>query len=443
MRELDLQADDPEDYQERLVRVYGAEYVIGRYLGEGGERFVHELVNRRSRIVTHTISILRDQHNAAEISATLLKNLNTLRRLGCPVVPDHMIVYGHGGVFEIREGAEQSDLDEQMMSALLADRIDEAGAIGRRILDANPYNTHALSYLGFIEGEHGDALAGLELMLSAVKIEPNTRAYKVNLLRCARVVGAFWTFWWQFEELRKKWPFDHSADSLAVEAYLAVGQPEKAAELQLDDDMAQTVRREVEFKKRADAIMGSPFILDGTLATNAQTRDTLARAYALYPQAPQIAVNYGLALLLCEQGREAHDVLAAIVPVIAQPVRTEFLGCMAFGLAIDGDWDGAVRLLGMVVHFLGPKIQPVDLPGWPIWWQEETGMLIYSRHKSPSRLVAQSILNAGPEKIGPEVHSLLKLYDRFDTLMAQGGQSGNSTREGIAELDQPFDDTKT
>ena len=36
MRELDLAEDDPDDYEGRLVRWYGAEYVIGPFVGEGG-----------------------------------------------------------------------------------------------------------------------------------------------------------------------------------------------------------------------------------------------------------------------------------------------------------------------------------------------------------------------------------------------------------------------
>jgi len=60
MRELDLAEDDPDEYEGRLVRWCGAEYVIGPFVDEGGERIVHELINVRSRLSLHFIKVLKD-----------------------------------------------------------------------------------------------------------------------------------------------------------------------------------------------------------------------------------------------------------------------------------------------------------------------------------------------------------------------------------------------
>src|SRR5262250_241391 len=104
MTELDLRTDDPEEFQGRVVRLDGAEYEIGPPLGEGGERYVHELINRRFGRSTHVILILRDQENAADISSKALETLQQLRGHGLPMIHDHFTVHAHGGVFELREG---------------------------------------------------------------------------------------------------------------------------------------------------------------------------------------------------------------------------------------------------------------------------------------------------------------------------------------------------
>jgi hypothetical protein len=414
--ELDLQSDDPEEYEGRVVRLDGAEYEIGPYLGEGGERFVHELVNRRFGRSTHVILILRDQENAACISAQLRENLEKLRSFGLSVVHDHITVRAHGGVFELREGLHLTEVESEMGSAVNAGRDNEAAALAEHILATETDNFVALNVLAFVAGKRGDPLAGLRLALAALRIEPNTKASKVVAMRCALTAGAFETFWWQFEDLVTKWPNEHSADELAATAYLTVGTPEKATGLRLDGELAEHVQQAVRAKEEADEVMRASFALQDTPDQNGRNRDILETAYRLYDRSPYIAVNYGLALMRCDQGRAAHDVLAKIVPVLATRLRAEVIGYMAFGLAIDHDWAGAYRLLDCLTTLLDDEaIKPADLPGWPLWWFERDQMMLYAKTHKPFRLIARVIAHTRADQVRPAVRAMALLYERHPT----------------------------
>lgn len=411
MTELDLQSDDPEEFQGRVLRLDGAEYEIGPYVGEGGERFVHELINRRFGRATHLILILRDQRNAADVSARALAGLDWLRDCGVPVIHDHTTVRAHGGVFELREAMTPTAVEFEMERALVTLRLDEAATLANRVLATEPDNFVALNCLAFVAARQGDPHGGLKQALAALEIEPYTRTCKIATLRCALAAGAFRTFWWQFEDLRAKWPNDHSVDELAAEAHLTVGTPEQAVGLRLGEESAERVRQAVHAKERADEVMRADFTLADTPEHNARNREILERAYGLYDRSPFIAVNFGFALLRCDQGRAAHDVLAGILPMLPGRYHADFFGYMAFGLAIDRDWTQAYRLLDSMTTRLGDEgIQPADLPGWPLWWVEGERMVIYSRTHQPFRLIAQVLGHIGADRVRPAVRAMALLY---------------------------------
>ncbi|ALG08469.1 hypothetical protein [Kibdelosporangium phytohabitans] len=413
MTDLDLTSDDPDEFEGRVVRLDGAEYVIGKYLGEGGERFVHELVNRRFGRGTHVILILRNQPRAAEISANALEALQRTRdALGAKyVIHDHFTVRAHGGVFEMREGIERTGTELEMERLLRSGRQAEAVAIAERLLTGNPDNFLALIALAAARGNGGDPYDALELALAALRIEPNTRACKVTLMQCALVANAFQTFWWQYEDLRAKWPNDRSTDDLAASAHMTMGTPDKAVDLKLSDEVAAMVQREVAAKHSADEVMKTTFKLEDSPEHNERNRGILAQAYQLYRYSTYIAVNYGLVLLRSGDGRAAYDVLIRIVPVLDSRRRPEFYGFLAFGLAVDGDWPAAYRMLDLMTQSLGDNdIKPADLPGWPLWWIEDKGAMLYSRTHRPFQLIAQVLRHVGSGQVRPEVRAMALLY---------------------------------
>ena len=63
---LNLEEDDPEEYEGRLVRLDGVDYKIGPWIGEGAECIVHSLVNQRSQLALHLVRFIKDAGRADE-----------------------------------------------------------------------------------------------------------------------------------------------------------------------------------------------------------------------------------------------------------------------------------------------------------------------------------------------------------------------------------------
>lgn len=372
------------------MRLDGAVYVIGRALAAGGGRFVHDLLNHRFGRPTHEIQILRHHRNNP------------------PPTDDHTVIRAHGGVFELRERVSMTPAEASLQAAV---DVDQIAAQAERILTSEPNNFVALNSLALAVAKHGDPLAGLNLAVRAVEIEPYTRACKVTVMQCALAAAAFSTFWWQFNDLRTKWPNDHCADDLAAMAHLIVGAPEKATDLRLQDDIAEEVAQALNAKKAAHDVMGASFTLEDTKEHNTRNREILRQAYELYDRAPLIAVNFGLAQLRCGEGKAAHDTLAKIVPVLPARQRAEFVGYMAFALAVDGDCQKSYELLKHMTELLGTKIKPADLPGWPLWWNEQENTTIQAKTHKPIKLIAHVIATIGVEKIPTPIHRMALLYE--------------------------------
>jgi hypothetical protein len=89
---LDLPEHSPEEWEGKGVS-FGADYVVGPYLGSGGERIVHRLVNSCSGLGLFVLKVIRDQPNAAAIAEHALEVVAQLRDLHVPVVEDTMIVH--------------------------------------------------------------------------------------------------------------------------------------------------------------------------------------------------------------------------------------------------------------------------------------------------------------------------------------------------------------
>ena len=63
MELLNLELHDPEEYEGKTIYINDTPYIIGGFLGSGKDKITHYLINKRSNISTHVISILRESDN--------------------------------------------------------------------------------------------------------------------------------------------------------------------------------------------------------------------------------------------------------------------------------------------------------------------------------------------------------------------------------------------
>ncbi|MET9730453.1 CDC27 family protein [Streptomyces sp. NPDC006458] len=394
---LDLTTDGPEDYEGRIVVCDGAEYVIGPWFAEGGERIVHPLTNRRSGLTMHLIKIIRDQERAEEVSARTARALAQLRDIDVPAVPEALTVRGHGGVFELEEAAhrlpsQHPELYERACTAVERRQWADAARMSRELIDVHPDDVSALHLLATCHRAQGDDEAALDLAARAISIEPNIRPCRHLFLECAARLGLIGVFMSAFAELKAKWPTDNRLDFLAAQVHLMLGDPQTASALRTPKTPAafsEQVKQEADLQRRArsaQAAARTP-VLTGR---DGEAVDALREAYEIYGKDPEIAFNWGHLLLRRRRAREAYEVLAPLASVLPPALRRQCVGSMAFALLLDSEVKRAAGLVAVLASMLDTEANADTAP--PLWalWTEQGSVYAQDSHQ-PELLLRQLV----------------------------------------------------
>lgn len=438
MEELDLRRDDIEEYEGRVVRVRGATYRIGPWVGEGAERVVHRLRNVRSGLTLHLIKILREQDGAVETAERAAAVTRVVHDGGLPVPEDSLIVTGHGGVFEMEEqpdpeSDELADLEAAAKSAAPeASWLTEADERCRKALAVNPDHTQALHlFAHVISLRTGDREEALKLRQKALEVEPNVRPYWFGMLTHLAAAGMLQSFLTVFTELNERWPREGRMNSLAARVFLAQGRPEHAGSLDLrpirsrdesedskrrDDEERAELIRQIKREQKAHSRAKAELLLarEATVSKrDDQAMGALRHAYEHYSKDPSVALNLAFATLRREAWSDAYDLLASAPAVLSSEIYVQRLGSMAFASAGVGDMRRAASLLEDVASNLdadaaGDAIGYWDLPGWVRWWEND--IVTLEKSDRPAQLVASVIENV--EAPSPRLQSMAELYVR-------------------------------
>ncbi|MFC6085134.1 tetratricopeptide repeat protein [Sphaerisporangium aureirubrum] len=388
-RYLDLEQDEPEEYEGRHIVVDGAEYVIGPWFAEGGERIVHGLTNVRAGLTLHLLKVLKNQQEGARISRNTAASLSRLRDLGIPTVPEAMLVEGHGGVFELEEAAqeERGPVGQLVASAWEAagqGRWEQVESLCARVLNANDHHVMAMHLMAMACEARGDLNRAIGYEDAAIAVEPNVRPFREIWMRCMARAGAVHGFLAGFAAFRDKWPVDNRQNAAAVEVHLAMGRPDRAAGLPLRDeerDLSRRIAEENENRGRALTLTAEAYQAFAAERPH-QVADLLRAAYRAYPKEVDVAYNWGLELIRQDEPGEAYDVIAPLVQMITPVNRTQCIGTVAFTCALQGGDEQAAGLLALAVDGLerrGP-LQWADLPMWAVWIQRD--MVLADRHRA-------------------------------------------------------------
>jgi tetratricopeptide (TPR) repeat protein len=452
MDELDLGNDDPEDYPGKLVRIDGALYRIGEYVGSGAERIVHHLANVESGLTLHLIKILRVQDQALQTAIRNRDRLDTARRWGLPTAEDPQIVQAHGGVFEVDEAAteEAGETGAAMERArkLWEPQPSDALDILAGLIAANGSHTEALHCMARIYAALGDVNRALELEAKVLAIEPNIRPYKFMFMEWAGCIGLLNGLLSEFHNLQLKWPNDHRADELAVLAYLALGQPERSLEVidrsvpevstmrmcaetllslvhlprvsqwqtlarpwRLSGGSQRTIPRRELSKGRLRSELG-PKVKSALRAKRKAMRSmnaalaafqahdgksslrALEQAHSVYPEYPFVRANFGLAKFRAGDWDQAVDALVLAAQAVPSEWRSQCFASAAFAAIMGEHYDMASDLLKAVLSDLqdeagGQQIQPADVPGLAMWMDDRA--VLAERSDSPVRLLERVV----------------------------------------------------
>jgi tetratricopeptide (TPR) repeat protein len=428
---LDLSAHAVEEWPGKRVTINGTDYLVGNFLGSGGERFVHRLINCRSGLDLFVLKVLRDQLNAAQLAATALELTMKLHDSGKPLlervtIEDAMVVHAHNGVFEIQrnaggpapgtDAARLQPVVDEATKLTEAGRHREARPLYESVLAENPSHTIALHHLAIGHLEEGELSKAFEYCRRALDIDTNVRAYLLLYIQLAAQLDAVRLLVPGLEDLRTKYPYERSVDELAIRLFLAVGDINSAAnwlegatrlppELrsELEDETAaarEGAKRAAPLVEQARAaVMRAAVMEDLESARIAldSTRIALEAAHELHPQDPLLAANVGLSRRREGETEGALGALVRAARLLPEPLATYCWANASFAAIEGGDWPIATTLLDMFasgLRGLGSD-SPWDLPGVAIWLEGGGEIL----EEPPASALA--ILRAAQEHFGP------------------------------------------
>jgi tetratricopeptide (TPR) repeat protein len=343
-----------------------------------------------------------------------------LRDLDVPVVDEALIVHGHGGVFEVQESAgvatgRVADLTREAEEALEAGNLDAcASACGEllKLLPDHPYARHLLAETMLRRGEPRQAV---QLELQAIAIEPNIRRFHWCYLEALAKLGLLHTFADGFAEVRRKWPTDNRFNPVAVQILLLLGRPEEAATLHLPEaehELRTRVAREV-----TDRELARRHLEDAARKVTAGHEELatadLRAAYAAYPTDPEVAYNWGLALLRDGDWNGCIDVAGRVVQTVPRAVNDQVIATVAFACAVGGQDDRAAGLLSLVVDRLERNGRLViwDLPTWAVWLGADG--VVAERSDRAARVVAELLARLEARgRAAPQIRRLHEAYQR-------------------------------
>lgn len=420
MADLDLAQDDPDEYEGRTVRWWGAEYVIGPFVAEGAERIVHQLVNVNSGLSAHLIKVLKDQESAPEPTLKMLAAYKVLREQGLPVVEDVELVNAHGGWFELDEAAtlEADPYHVLMTKVRMAYEEGDLAVVTetcQEILVSSPQHTDALQFTARVRAEQGDLEGAIELGMNILAIEPNVRPYRFTLMEWSARAGLLDLFEGLFAEFKQKWPGEVRADDLAAEVALARGRPEAAQGFSLGNsaELRERVAAETAAAKKASA-----FLSKAAAALQRDKHDKvinyLSQAYAVYPKNPIVAINYGLALLRSADWEGSYGVLGSAIAVAPGPLRSSVLAAMAVCSLRMGNHERAAQMLEDAASMGAAPDGSLgywDLPAVPIWVDDDQEL----RPRETAMVSTIDAIVAGlQDSLTPIPPALLALKDLYE-----------------------------
>jgi len=452
---LDLKRHRPDEFFGKTVTLDGRDYRIGARIREGSQGYFHRLTNQRSEVCLHAIQVRVEylQSAAAALQASLAKEaanaqLVSKMRLSTPSVAMSFLTVkqAHGGSFEVHEfptgagwpGQETPPPgDEAIRDAqTLMAQSDFATAVSRltQVLAVNPDQTIALNSLAQCYLSLRNLAKAYEVCTRIVEIEPNLAFYRASQIRVAIRMPSRSEGSRLFGQLQARYPKLRYFDSLEVQAYLAVGEAEKARDLMrtamLGPTEVATLQPIVEAAvsanerftdlepKLRDRFMGSKQSVQ-TLPSDVEVLRVLEQTNASYPANPFIQANLAARLRKARDFKRAAELFMSAAGGVPAGLVPYCWTNAAYCLISLSDWRRAMELLKTTMSFL-PRdstghVAPSDVPGL-IDWVYRPGRVIETLDPPAARLLDRAITDC-PDKslVTPEILEMATLLRQFAT----------------------------
>lgn len=433
MERLSLHVHDPEEYEGKLLVHQGCEYVVGPHLGTGAERVTHKLINRASGLCLHVLKVWRRAelgYTPSDIRAKLAAGSDSEFNFA-QIVPVSIEIDLPGGKAELQiyvggapdapvAGDAQTDQGDQLLKA---SKFSAACEAYKRALEENPRHTHALLNLASAHAQMKQPGEAYVLAVRARGIEPNYPLYHRACIEYAAAQSLAYTAIEEFRFSKECFPNFFDFDDVGAQLYLTCGFPQEALGCAENcilgkDQKAQLISKchqAISAKANAKPLIQKA---ESSLQTSepAAIAGILERAYAIDPNDPVLAINYGFTLARAGRSWDAMPLLMRGI-FHGPPIWTKTCYANAAFCAIDsGKLDQAMLLLEITMSQFDMELRgaelknlAADLPGRGIWIHG--GSIQEERLDSASLLVQKAAQQYGKQApIATDAARLIKLY---------------------------------
>ena len=438
MQMLDLANDNPLECYGKGIVIDGCLYEIGPELQPGYSKIVHVLKNVKSGLNLSVIVICGAGAAAKSEFTREIASKAVAHTLGiADIVPNIMTMQVERWLFYIQDyiGPYESDQSPARKVMSVGDSLaqqgkwQEATDAYREVLANFPFHTVALNNMAYALERMNRMTEALQAQRKAVSIEPNYLPYLRSLVGYAAAAGYLRYAVESYRNLKEKYDYDGSRDSLAIEVCLAIGQPEQALEIDeervdgnRDAELTQRITSAVQAKEKSSSMVekAKESLFAGNLAG---ALDLMRKAYADYDSDPMLRVNLGLLLAANGEYGEAKGLLLSSVTSVPEKVAISCLLNAAFACIRSGLYEEGIKLIAagmqeftwLAEERTGSHLDP---PSFAYWIDKEGSL--EGLYTDALQIIAQLIEKSPSHVQLPEsVVQLATLYRELATAEAQ------------------------
>ncbi|ODW12900.1 hypothetical protein BBL81_04905 [Vibrio parahaemolyticus] len=385
---LDICRHGTHEYEGKTVELDGGEYRVGKRIGNGAERVVHTLINKKSGLSYNVIKIWP---GLAKISSD--QTFTSLALAGVQVAMT-VTVNEYGGWFDLQESLcsmviEYNDIEEVSNKAVQAAQegnSDEAIHLFQEALEINPDHTIVLSNFAKFLWEQGEREQALSMMLHAVSVEPLWPRGQIEVSSMAASLGQSGIARQVLKRLYHRYSEVPFWDEQAFELLEFVDDPELALSIisqrlaVLDGDGIHLCKYTEQHKRfeqhswRKGKALELAYLSQKDGTTPDERLRLLAEAYETSPRTPIVAANYGVALVEQKPSTKAEELLVSAAYAMSPTAADACFSASAVSALLRGDIERAEVFASTLLQHLsreGDEPNALDVPGLPHWISDE------------------------------------------------------------------------
>ena len=430
--DVDFRKHGCEEFPGKRIIINGVHYEIGEYVGMGGSKICHALINIKARVSHHVINVYFGPYDRAlEAAKYEVLQLARVKKIvgpaGAVTTPRTFYLESNGGVFLVQEyvcngpprrvSSPVQEIAAQSNELLQKDPVQAIDLLEMQRL-LNPHDTIVLNNLAACFGLKDDWKKAFEYQSLVVDIEPHYCPFSYHYIRICGEMGLFTAALQENNRLRTLYPHPHDNDEEMLMILLSSGSPESAQEF-LDEMFCESDQKRAQLqeaihenrvaKERTRNVYDVVFneIRNGRRET---CLELIENAIKIYPHDYLLLANYAFFLRINEKYQDAAQLLVWLLrrawgAAFYKHILANGIYCYLLG----DEPKQAVPFLGMLYETVtarkpnGSEMEPWEFPGLAIFALQDGFML----EESPAMTIG--IL----ERAFPDVNSEQREYLQF------------------------------